>query len=202
MFDQRDIVGGRDCILFGSGPGLASWDDSLYPEALRLCCNSTIFSDTIKTCHYYFIQDNGGLTRTRNFVEPNGYCSRKVEYDKYIPIHAKYYGVGVNQRKKNWSLSLQDSIDGNASSYYLHTKIGIEVHDKIKRMESVIFTLIQFAVKNKCASLRFVGCDGRPGIRYNETVPGITDKAIWDRQWQSIIKYINNNNIRFMFIDG
>jgi len=199
MFDNKFT--GKECIVFGSGPSLNDWDDTQIPSAIRLTCNTCIFSKNIKVHDYFFIQDTGNKHSSRSYNEPFGYVSRKMDYDKFKPKVKKYYGIGVNGRRKKWSLSIKDAEDGDAETYYLYrTKLNIP--DKISFMESVVFTMVQFAVKNNCKKIYIVGCDGIKGSRYNEPNINVTEQdrkveVKWKRQWRLLYQYMDVNNVTY-----
>lgn len=200
MFDNR--FEGKECIIFGSGPSLNRWDDARYPEAIRISCNTCIFSNNINIHDYFFIQDTGCKHASRSYNEPLGYINKKAEYDNFRPRLEKFYGIGINGKKKKWSLSSDDASSAGATPYYMH-RGDIAIADKIICMESVVFTMIQFAVKNGCKKLYIVGCDGKKGSRYNEPRISVTEQdrvteAKWARQWQSIYRYLDSLDILYI----
>jgi len=200
MFSEHNITG-ADVIIFGSGPSLLEWNDTGREDSIRCTCNSVIFSNIVKQVDYYFIQDTGCKTSSRRTEEGNGYCAKKIQYDEFTPNIKKFYGIGVNGQKKKWSLSLKDVVDGGAESYYLYTG-PIDSPKKIAKMESVVFTMVQFVVKNGCRSVKFVGCDGTKGERFNEarlqpSESDIKTLAIWNRQWQLIYKFLDNHHVHW-----
>ena len=118
----------KECIVFGSGPSLNDWNDSQIQEAVRISCNTCIFSNNINRHDYYFIQDNGCSRAKRPEVEPNCYLSRKREYDSFRPTYKKFYGISVNSKRRRWNLTEQDVSDGDAIPYSLKTLNIVNVH--------------------------------------------------------------------------
>lgn len=107
----------------------------------------------------------------------------------------------MNGKQKKWSLSVDDARDGNADTYYLY-RTKFNTFDKISFTESVVFTMIQFAVKNNCKKVYIVGCDCRKGSRFNEPEIYITQQDLkvedkWKRQWQSLYRYMDANNVSY-----
>lgn len=197
FYDQKCNVSGKCCIIFGSGPTLNSWDDSLYPDYVRLCCNTTIFSSNIKRCDYYFIQDNGCARPARGFhtIGENSYLGRKEEYDSFKPIYKKYYGAKVNDRVRKWNLKATDIVDGNAEGYNLYTTGNVIfniTNNLVREYGSVVFSMVQFAVGNGCDSILLVGCDCS-STRYNEPKPNATNINKLKKTWDGIKRQVGDN---------
>lgn len=192
-------ISGKECIVFGSGPSLNNWDDTRLLDAVRVSCNTCIFSDNINRHDYFFIQDNGCSRAKRPEVEPNCYLSRKEEYDSFKPTYGKFYGTGVNNKQKRWSLTNQDVNDGDAIPYSLKTlnMSPIDDTDYITELHSVALSAAQFAIHSKCTHLYIVGCDCTAGERFSGKCGVVTTSDNYKEGWNRLYNYMKLMSIPY-----
>lgn len=195
-------ITGKECIVFGSGPSLNDWDDTQLLDAIRVSCNTCIFSDNINRHDYFFIQDNGCSRAKRPEVEPNCYLSRKKEYDSFKPTYDKFYGISVNNKRRRWNLTDQDVMDGGAIAYSLKTldRSPVDDTEHITELHSVALSAAQFAIHSKCIHLYIVGCDCTVGERYSGKCGVVTTARKYREGWERLYAYMKVLNIPYTII--